>query len=159
MIINVIKGSGEGKTKLAAFDKALLQAGIGNYNLIYLSSMIPNNSIVEILDPNNIQEKKDEYGNKLYIVIAKKIEIETNINKEAWAGLGWAQNEEGKGIFAEHTAETEQQLIKELNQTLNEMIVNRKENYGEIKYSTCGIKCKDKPVCAIVAAVYKSESF
>jgi len=39
--IVVSRGTGEGPTPLAAFDKALLAAGVENYNLIRLSSVIP----------------------------------------------------------------------------------------------------------------------
>ncbi len=34
-------GTGEGKTRLTAFDAALLDAGIGNLNLIKVSSILP----------------------------------------------------------------------------------------------------------------------
>jgi arginine decarboxylase len=39
--IQVTTGTGEGPTPLAAFDAALLDAGVANYNLILLSSVIP----------------------------------------------------------------------------------------------------------------------
>lgn len=39
--ISLVKGTGEGVTPLNAFDKALLNAGIGNFNLIKVSSIIP----------------------------------------------------------------------------------------------------------------------
>lgn len=34
-------GTGYGKTRITAFDKALLEAGVGNYNLSRLSSILP----------------------------------------------------------------------------------------------------------------------
>lgn len=37
----LVAGSSEGETKLTAFDKALLNAGIGNINLIRVSSILP----------------------------------------------------------------------------------------------------------------------
>jgi arginine decarboxylase len=37
----LVKGVGEATTKLNAFDRALQQAGVGNYNLIRLSSILP----------------------------------------------------------------------------------------------------------------------
>ena len=48
-------GHAEGVTELNAFDNALLQAGIGNLNLIKLSSIVPAN--VELLDhrPEDIE--------------------------------------------------------------------------------------------------------
>lgn len=37
----LVAGSGEGETPLNAFDRALLQAGAGNVNLIRVSSILP----------------------------------------------------------------------------------------------------------------------
>ncbi|MEW6242872.1 MAG: arginine decarboxylase, pyruvoyl-dependent [Bacillota bacterium] len=37
----LVAGVGEGEKKLTAFDAALLDAGIGNYNLIKVSSILP----------------------------------------------------------------------------------------------------------------------
>ena len=45
MKIIVTSGTGEGPTSLAAFDAALLDAGVANYNLICLSSIIPPGSM------------------------------------------------------------------------------------------------------------------
>lgn len=40
-LVSLVKGSGEGVTPLNAFDQALLSAGIGNLNLIKVSSILP----------------------------------------------------------------------------------------------------------------------
>lgn len=40
-LVSLVKGSGEGVTPLNAFDHSLLNAGIGNLNLIKVSSIIP----------------------------------------------------------------------------------------------------------------------
>ncbi|MGE5558778.1 MAG: pyruvoyl-dependent arginine decarboxylase [Bacillota bacterium] len=37
----LVAGTGEGRTRLTAFDKALLDAGIGNLNLLKVSSVLP----------------------------------------------------------------------------------------------------------------------
>ncbi len=37
----VVAGGAEGKSKLTAFDNALLQAGVGNVNLLKVSSILP----------------------------------------------------------------------------------------------------------------------
>lgn len=39
--VTIVSGSGEGRTGLNAFDRALLAAGIGNLNLIRVSSILP----------------------------------------------------------------------------------------------------------------------
>ncbi|WP_455645213.1 pyruvoyl-dependent arginine decarboxylase [Methanosphaera sp.] len=46
MKISLTKGKSEGPTKLNAFDNALLDADIGNVNLIPVSSMLPPNTEV-----------------------------------------------------------------------------------------------------------------
>lgn len=49
MKVSITSGAAEGPTKLNAFDNALLNAGIGNVNLIKVSSIIPANTrIVEL---------------------------------------------------------------------------------------------------------------
>ncbi|NLZ39625.1 MAG: arginine decarboxylase, pyruvoyl-dependent [Firmicutes bacterium] len=37
----IVAGAAEGKNKLTAFDNALLEAGIGNINLVRISSILP----------------------------------------------------------------------------------------------------------------------
>ena len=49
MKIAIVCGKDEGPTKLNAFDNALSDAGIGDVNLIKVSSMLPTNTIVEKL--------------------------------------------------------------------------------------------------------------
>ena len=44
MKIAIVSGKGEGPTKLNSFDNALLDAGIGNVNLIKVSSMLEKNT-------------------------------------------------------------------------------------------------------------------
>ena len=44
MDIKIVKGIGEGPTEIAAFDKAPFKAGIHDFNLIKLSSVVPKNS-------------------------------------------------------------------------------------------------------------------
>ncbi len=46
MRIDIVWGESEGKTLLSAFDRALLNAGIHNFNLIPLNSVIPPQSVI-----------------------------------------------------------------------------------------------------------------
>ena len=51
----LVKGAAEGRTRLNAFDKALLEAGVGDTNLMRMSSILPpaaeENSINDIVLP------------------------------------------------------------------------------------------------------------
>ena len=96
--IIITSGKGNASTKLAAFDAALWDAGIANYNLIKLSSVMPPKSKLIVGSPENPQGKR--VGDRLYVVLAEK--REDKVGKEAWAGIGWVQAENGHGLFVEH---------------------------------------------------------
>lgn len=147
-------GVGSANTELAAFDKALYSAGIGNYNLIYLSSIIPPDSKVKILKPHNNEK---DFGDKLYCVMARK--DQAVFGKEAWAGIGWAQKKDGKGVFVEHTADSKGNVERLIKKSLKDVTRYREGRYGKTDYVIAGIECKNRPVCSVVAAVYKSEGW
>lgn len=154
-IIKVTSGKGSGLTRLAAFDAALQDAGISNHNLIYLSSVIPVGFETKVERPE-LNDK--EFGHRLYVVMAQ--DSTDNKGGEAWAGIGWVMRESGGGgLFVEHHSGSKGEVVKLITDSLNSMKSHRKEKYGEINYEVSGILCEDKPVCALVAAVYKSESW
>lgn len=156
MKISIVNGSGEGATELSAFDSALMDAGIANLNLIYLSSVIPPGTIIDFVKPS-FSDK--DFGSKLYIVIS---EMRTTVpNKELWVGLGWVQDiNTKKGLFVEHHSDTEKGLKSEITKSLNHMTSSRKgDNWGKIKMATKSVVCNKKPVSVLVAAIYKSESW
>jgi len=97
MNIQIAAGTGTGPTKLAAFDVALKEAGIANYNLIRLSSIVPPESKIKVYD-GPITEQQGTWGDRLYVVMAD-MRVDTP-NVEAWAGIGWVQDQKtGKGLF------------------------------------------------------------
>ncbi|MEA2004344.1 MAG: pyruvoyl-dependent arginine decarboxylase [archaeon] len=154
MQITVTHGTGTGKTELSAFDKALHDAGIANYNIITLSSIIPPDTevIPEMPDIN-----KDEYGHKLYAILNRKTGTEKG--DDACAGLGWMQDKTGKGLFVEHSSSSEEEVREIIAATFDSMRSYRPELEGEIDYMTAKIRCEKDPVCAIVCAVYKTEKW
>lgn len=100
MDIQIVWGTGEGKTTLGAFDSALADAGIHNYNLVTLSSVIPKNATIESVGEH---DREWEVGELVSVILA---ESESNITGETIAaGLGWATADEG-GIFFEAAAES-----------------------------------------------------
>lgn len=155
MDISITSGTGSGSTQLSSFDKALNNAGISNFNLIYLSSIIPKNTKVRVKKPN--VQNGDYFGNRLYCVMARNTEI--NPEKSAWAGIGWVQSKDGKGLFVEHVGSSREEVDNLIHRTLEDMKKYRKDKFGEIKKIIRGIKCKEIPVTVVVAAVYKSENW
>lgn len=153
-IIEVTFGAGRGKTELAAFDSALFNAGVGNYNLLHLSSVIPTGCtpVIKKVDYNN----NDEFGYKLFCVLSEK--RESRIGHAAWAGLGWVLTVESptQGLFVEHSGESEAEVMDAMTKTLTSIVEYREGKYGAIQYKTIGVICEKNPVCAAVIAIYET---
>jgi arginine decarboxylase len=151
--IVVSRGTGEGPTPLAAFDSALQAAGVENYNLIRLSSVVPPGVRIErtkfVSDP-------DEYGRRLYVVMAEQ--RATVPGEGAYAGLGWVQDRtDGRGLFVECEGTTYAEVHDEVVATLDSMTARRQVEYGPVESEVTGVECSGRPVAAVVIAVYKSE--
>jgi arginine decarboxylase len=156
MQIEIIAGCGAAPTALAAFDSALLDAGIANFNLLYLSSIIPAGSNLVRRKPD--AQEPEHWGHRLYVVIAQQ--RETEIGTEAWAGIGWVQEEaSGRGLFVEHHGNSQHFVEAQIHESLHSMTALRKGDWGDIEYQTIGITCQKDPVCALAAAVYGREGW
>lgn len=153
MKIYIVSASGEGNTEISAYDQALYKAGIANYNLIPLSSIIPPGSEVEATDELDWNQKN--WGDRLYCVQARN--TVTEFDKQAWAGIGWVQAEDGRGLFVEHYAQNEATVRKLIEHSLVNMLDIRKMGNLEMHSVVTGVECVDKPVCALVVAVFQSE--
>lgn len=152
--ITVTHGTGRGPTTLAAFDAALRAAGVANYNLLVLSSVIPPDSLIAEHD-GGPPKVDGEWGDRLYVVLAEQRVQERNV--EAWAGVGWVQGQDGRGLFVEHHGHSEATVRADITATLDAMTGGRPEQFGPIQMRLAGATCQDEPVCALVAAVYKSQ--
>src|SRR3972149_265928 len=122
MHIQVSTGTGEGPTPLAAFDAALASAGVLNYNLIHLSSVIPPLSVI---DRAKSTAPPDEYGHRLYVVMATR--GAHDLGQQAWAGLGWVQEPaDGRGLFVELLGESRDEVREKIEATLKSMMASRR---------------------------------
>ena len=154
-IITVTWGVGSGPTEISAFDKALFDAGIAQYNLIYLSSIIPPGATVVT---EKHQPKNFDYGNRLYSVMAKNV---SDVEESVWAGLGWLVDlKSGKGIFVEHIAPSKDGVLLEINHSINAMRQYRNSLDNDINHKIVGISRQDKNsdcsyLCALVCAVFE----
>lgn len=171
MDIKVVSAVGEGDTKLAAFDNALQRMGVSNYNLIYLSSIIPPNSRVTKI--GKYITPPGEFGHRLYVVRA---DVRSDIVGNAIAaGVGWYQLEDNRGFFVEHsnqermTGETQTITIEQLHDltreqitmTLRDMCNFRNIEFDPSKVHTAisSTEVQAKPVCALSMAVYQSQGW
>lgn len=152
MLIRLSAGTGTGPTELSAFDQALVKAGVANYNLIYLSSVLPPKS--EVVIDEKPQPHGGEWGDRLYVVMAQKRTSQRN--QEVWAGIGWIQDPEtGKGLLVEHEGNSEAEVRADINHSLKALAANRRQEFSAPQMHVVGTKCVDYPVCALAVAVFE----
>ena len=162
MNIIISSGKGLGKTLLSAFDSALFDAGISNYNLLVLSSIIPPNAIIK---QQKYKTPEEAYGDRLYVVMSHNRSRESG--RYIGAAVGWCQEEDGRGVFVEHhfTENSEEavrsQLEDEVKKSLSDLCHLRGYSFTpkkmNIKMSVA--KVTDTPACVLVVAVYQSQSW
>lgn len=155
MNIQVSGGIGLGPTELSAFDQALVHAGIANYNLIYLSSVLPPDSNVTVTEKPKQKHPGGIWGDRLYVVMAQKRISQRN--QEAWAGIGWMQDPKTKqGLLVEHEGHSESEVQEDIRHSLIALARNRNMQFGPTHMHVVGTKCIDLPTCALVVAVFQS---
>lgn len=163
--IDVVAKAGEGRTPLSAFDAALQECGAQNYNLLTLSSVIPPASRVVVCD--RYKAPAGEYGHKLYVVMAEMRSSEPGA--VIAAGLGWLQEDDGRGVFVEHEARmpggdcaaTERELASQISTSLRDLAARRAvefvaERVGSLIAVT---RVGRQSACVLALAVYQSEGW
>ncbi|HUF85510.1 MAG TPA: pyruvoyl-dependent arginine decarboxylase [Acidimicrobiia bacterium] len=154
LTIQVTGGIGFGPTKLAAFDSALRQAGIADFNLVPLSSMVPMGSTIVASEGGAVPS--GAWGDRLYVVMAQ-LRVDTR-HEEAVAGLGWTQEPTtGRGVFVEHVGHTEREVRRDILSTLDSLAAGRPDiEFGAPGLMIRNTVCAGEPTCALVAAVFES---
>lgn len=147
--ISIRTASGRGHTLLSAFDDALWSAGVANYNLIRLSSVIPSRSRISFTN----EPLQGEHGDKLYCVYASA--LAEHPGETAWAGIGWTRDETGRGLFVEHSAGSQESLAELIQLSLEDMIKRRGGGYGDIESVLVSAHNDDQPACALAIAAYQ----
>ena len=148
--IIIVKGNGQGSTALSAFDDALHNAGIGNVNLLGLSSIIPKGALIEIKDKFELSH---EIGQIQPVVISHTESDEKGL--EISAGLGWMMAEEG-GVFIEISGcFGENQCLEKINSSLDDMVKRRSWNWvGKKNTHVEKTVVKDLFASVVVCAIY-----
>jgi arginine decarboxylase len=155
MIILMASAVGHGPTQLAAFDAALVAAGVADRNLIYLSSVLPPASSVRQVD--RIGCPPGDWGDRLYCVMAQASAAVPGA--QAWAGVGWVQDASGRGLLVEHHADDEVSLRGLVRASLDGLCRNRGVSFPSGGIEVAGAYCVDEPVCALVVAVFEAAAW
>ncbi len=155
MRIPMATAVGRGPTTLAAFDAALVTAGIADRNLIYLSSVLPPGSDVDRVP--RLADTPGDWGDRLYCVMA---EARTDqVGTEVWAGVGWVQDDTGRGLLVEHHAHDRTTLEALVSDSLDGLCRNRGLQFPRRGMAVEGTRCTGEPVSALVVAVFESAAW
>ena len=98
--IRVVWGTGTGPTEMSAYDAALSNANVHNYNLVTVSSVIPADATVEAV---GTAPDLGPAGERLTVVQARATRAGPG---RVSAALGWSTSEDGPGLFYEAAGET-----------------------------------------------------
>ncbi len=163
MNIHLVSSVGRASRLISAFDKALQNAGVYNYNLLILSSVIPPGSKVIHVKSYNTPQK--EYGYKLYCVRAEMRSEKKG--QVIGAAMGYYQLPDGRGIFVEHerTGKSEEEVEILLRNDVKHSVTDlcKSRNFpvkpSDIKWKTSVAIVGDLPTCVLVLGVYQSEGW
>jgi arginine decarboxylase len=147
--ITVRTAVGEGRTLLSAFDTALLGAGVADFNLIPLSSVIPPRANVS----RTSETLPGAHGDRLYCV--ESVAYADHPGEIVSAGLGWTIHPEIGGLFVEHTGGSEASVDEQIRLSLADMAANRGIDFGEVHTAIVTAHCTVRPVCALAIAAYE----
>lgn len=143
MKIAIVSGKDEGPTRLNAFDNALTDAGIGDVNLIKVSSMLERNTNVE-----NLPELKP--GAMVNCVLSSI--TSSNPGDTITAVVAVAIGEElGCVVETTGTNKDKQELINEAKFMVNYMMEKREVEIKEIIIETSSTTVKN--IASVVASV------
>lgn len=92
--IRIVRGTGRGPTETAAYDAALADAGVHEYNLVCVSSVLPAGAPLEVTET---APDLGPPGHRLTVVQARA----SAASGTACAGLGWARAADGVGVVYE----------------------------------------------------------
>lgn len=147
----VVAGVGDGATELGAFDAALADAGLHNYNLVTLSSVIPPGTSVVVRE-RFPEDAGLGVGEIVAVVLARG--TTGGSGGSVAAGLGWATAPEG-GVFFEADGATAAECRETIEAELAGARARREWNWdrGDRGLRTA-VRGAEGPAAAVVAAVY-----
>jgi arginine decarboxylase len=146
MEVEVVWGSAGGRTELGALDGAFAAAGIHDYNLVELSSVVPGGAtVVEV----GTHERTAPRGTAMAVVLAEAV---VPADEAAVAGLGWHLAAEG-GVFYESSGRS----VEHCRETIRRGLADARGLRAWDWASDPNIRIQDHsasgPTASVVAAV------
>lgn len=148
----VLRATCTGATTLAAFHHALTTVGLGHYNLVRLSSVVPPG--ISIDASAAARPPEGGWGDRLYCVYAEQ--RTSTPGEEAWAGVGWVQRVDGGGgLLVEHEGGSEGFVNEAIITSLRDMVAGEPDTFTDPELLLTGGRCHGEPVCALVIVPFQ----
>lgn len=146
MKIEVSAALGKGPSKKTAFDSALAEVDMHNYNLVEFSSVIPPNAEVEVVES---VEKSFVTGSAVSVVLSVDYSTPKD-DRSAYAELCWNQSRSGSGYFIESTdgESVSKEELDHIESNREQSFISRPESVASVSGNT------DEYNCSIVLGVY-----
>lgn len=153
LTIEVGTAIGTGATAVAAFDAALCELGVGEANLIRLSSVIP--PLARVRRTSRVGQRI-AWGDRLYCVYA--LGHTAAAGSTTAAGVGWTLRADGSGagLFVEHEAQTAGQVDELIRASLADMTAARPGRFGPVHTATVEAASEGRATCALALAAYRA---
>ncbi|MGM0590559.1 MAG: pyruvoyl-dependent arginine decarboxylase [Halobacteriota archaeon] len=149
--IYIVRGTASAATELAAYDAALAAANVHNYNLVSVSSIIPADAELEVVDT---APDLGPAGNRLTVVESRATTAE---DESICAGLGWAAGP-GPGLFYEVTGSDADAVESEIRRGLGDGRALRDWEFTEESVVVSTTHGSDEAFTAAVALAVYGES-
>ena len=147
-VIRIVWGTASGPTELAAYDAALAAAGVGDYNLVTLSSVLPAEPNLEVV---GTAPDLGPVGDELRVVQSR---ADAAPGETAAAGVGWARSESGRGIFYEVEGEGADAVAAEISDGLAAGKELRDWAFTDEEVLVREVTAEEEFACAVVLATY-----
>jgi arginine decarboxylase len=145
-LIRVVRGTAHAPTEMASYDAALAAAGVHNYNLVTVSSVVPADARVERV---GTAPDLGPVGERLTVVQGRA----TVAGGPAVAGLGWATGPDG-GLFYEASGAERAAVRREIKAGLAAGKELREWSYTDGGLEVVGTDAGEGHATALVLAVY-----
>lgn len=141
----LVSGKSEGVTELNAFDNALIAAGIGDANLIKVTSIIPTGCQFRK------RPKKFLKGEFIPLVYSEKTSSLKGARIASALGVGIASD--GFGVVVEAKGASMLEVEKDIEQKIKAAFQIRRLKIKEIKFSAKELVVK-RCACVLAACIY-----
>jgi arginine decarboxylase len=144
-------GTGHGHTPLNAFDNALLDAGVGNFNLIKVSSIVPPGAVVE---KSKTKFSKIPNGSLIYAVYTHSISGLEGEKTASVLAAAVPKNQKTGVIFESSSDKKDvRQLEKIVTKMVEEACNKRGVEIEKIIYTNSQVEVKRNYACSVSLAV------